>query len=447
MKSYDKYKRLVQIFSSIIMILSATSVYTVVWYRYISPFEQVWFARRGNWMMSALYAVLLMFFFHMYGGFRLGYLEKWNVVYSQILSLLIVNVITYFQISLLSYGFPMPMPFILLMVCDIIAVISWMTIWDMCYKRMFPPRRILLIYKNENGLSLSTKMKQRTDRYNLEEHISISEGMDKILSTVGKYEGVILCDIETSDRNTILKYCFENEIRIYMTPKISDIIVRSAEEMHIFDTPLLLSRNIGLTLEQQILKRIMDICFSVIMLCVLSPVMLIAAAAVKLYDKGPVIYKQKRLTIHGREFFVYKFRSMSTDAEKDGIARLASANDTRITPVGRIIRMCRIDELPQLFNVLEGSMSLVGPRPERPEIAKKYQQELPQFSARLKVKAGLTGYAQIYGKYNTTPYDKLKLDITYIQNFSLLMDLKILILTVKILFIKESTEGVSDEHQ
>ena len=149
------------------------------------------------------------------------------------------------------------------------------------------------------------------------------------------------------------------------------------------------------------------------------------------------------MTIDGREFYIFKFRSMRMDAEKDGIARLASENDDRITPIGKIIRMTRLDELPQLLNVLKGDMSLVGPRPERPEIAREYEAVLPQFKSRLKVKAGLTGYAQIYGKYNTTPYDKLKLDLTYIQNYSFVLDLKLILLTAKILFMKESTEGVS----
>ena len=144
------------------------------------------------------------------------------------------------------------------------------------------------------------------------------------------------------------------------------------------------------------------------------------------------------------EFYIYKFRSMIEDAEKDGQARLATKNDRRITPVGRVIRKVRIDELPQLFNVLSGEMSFVGPRPERPEIIEKYKEDMPEFSYRTKVKAGITGYAQIYGKYNTLPYDKLKLDLYYIENFSVWLDLKLVILTVKILFTPESTEGIAE---
>ena len=176
-----------------------------------------------------------------------------------------------------------------------------------------------------------------------------------------------------------------------------------------------------------------------------SPVMLITAVAVKLYDGGPVLYKQVRLTRHDRKFEIYKFRSMVVDAESDGIAKLARENDDRITPVGRIIRATRIDELPQLFNILKGDMSFAGPRPERPEIMEEYCKEIPEFAFRTRVKAGLTGYAQVYGKYNTTPYDKLKLDLFYISNYSMWTDIKLILMTLKIVLKKDATEGVNEE--
>ena len=141
------------------------------------------------------------------------------------------------------------------------------------------------------------------------------------------------------------------------------------------------------------------------------------------------------------------FRILNHGAEKDGHARLASEKDDRILPVGRFLRATRLDELPQLINILKGEMSVVGPRPERPELAEEIEKELPEFAYRLKVKAGLTGYAQIYGKYNTTSYDKLKLDLTYIRNYSFFLDLKLMIMTPKIMLMKESTEGVMENDE
>ena len=209
-----------------------------------------------------------------------------------------------------------------------------------------------------------------------------------------------------------------------------------------FDTPIYLTREYALKIEQRIAKRLIDLLCSALLLIIASPFMLVTAIAIKVYDGGPVLYKQIRCTIGRREFYILKFRSMKVDAEKDGVARLASKNDSRITPVGRFIRATRIDELPQLLNILKGDMSFIGPRPERPEIIDQYLEDMPEFAFRMKVKAGLAGYAQVYGKYNTTPYDKLKLDLTYIEQYSVWLDLKLMLLTLKILIKPESTEGV-----
>jgi lipopolysaccharide/colanic/teichoic acid biosynthesis glycosyltransferase len=199
-----------------------------------------------------------------------------------------------------------------------------------------------------------------------------------------------------------------------------------------------------MTIEQRFIKRLIDIVCSFLLIIITSPIMLITAILVKIYDGGPVFYKQVRLTKNNKEFKIIKFRSMKVDAEKVGGAQLAKKDDKRITPIGKFIRAVRIDELPQLFNILKGDMTFIGPRPERPEIAAKYIEEMPEFAYRTKVKAGLAGYAQVYGKYNTTPYDKLKLDLTYIENYSTWLDIKLMLLTLKVLFLPDSTEGIEE---
>ena len=270
---------------------------------------------------------------------------------------------------------------------------------------------------------------------------------DKILESYqsGEMNAVMLWDVDSKTRNKLLKFCYMNSIRVYLMPKITDMILLGAEELHIFDSPLLLTREYKLTMEQRFCKRTIDIVCSLILLIITSPIMLLTAIAIKLQDGGPVLYKQVRCTINQREFMIMKFRSMRMDAEKDGKARLASKNDDRITPVGKFIRKCRIDELPQLINILCGDMSFIGPRPERPEIIKQYVEVMPEFVYRMKVKAGLAGFAQVYGKYNTTPYDKLKLDLIYIERYSLWMDIKLMLLTLKVLLWPDSTEGVESE--
>ena len=223
------------------------------------------------------------------------------------------------------------------------------------------------------------------------------------------------------ERNQLLKYCYAAGVRSYSVPKISDVLLRSSDELNLFDTPLLLSRNMGLTVEQHFLKRTEDIVISGIMLVLFSPVFLIASVAIKCTDGGPVFYKQERLTMNGKKFMIYKFRTMVVDAEKMSGPVLATDKDPRVLPIGRLLRATRLDELPQVLNILKGEMSVVGPRPERPELAAEIEKNIPEFAFRLKVKAGLTGYAQVYGKYNTTSYDKLKLDLMYIRKYSLLL--------------------------
>jgi len=304
---------------------------------------------------------------------------------------------------------------------------------------------MLLVHGERDIEDILKKFASRKDKYKIAKCMDVREGLMKLESEIAKgYEAVVLWDIPIPERNRLLKYCYSRSIRVYLMPKIPDVLIKGADAIHLFDTPIFLVREYALTVEQRAAKRMIDIVCALILLVVASPFMLITAILIKCYDKGPVFYKQIRCTMGGREFFILKFRSMRVDAEKDGVARLASKKDPRITPVGRFIRAVRIDELPQLFNILMGDMSFIGPRPERPEIIRQYMEEMPEFAFRMKVKAGLAGYAQVYGKYNTTPYDKLKLDLSYIENYSVWLDLKLMLLTLKILIKPESTEGVED---
>lgn len=445
MKSYEQYKRLIRFFTSIAILAVEVGIYWIAWDRYFSQAAGTPFFRKGDWLMAAVYAILLLFFSRMYGGLKIGYLEKGNVLYSQVLSIILVNVITYLQVALLAKHFLGATPFLVMFGVQVVAICIWTMLANKLFQKLFPPRQMLLVYGNRPSLTLMDKMNCRKDRYRIKQVVHIEVGLERVLELIAEYDAVVICDVPSQIRNQILKYCYGKGIRVYMTPKISDILIRSAEDVNLFDTPLIMARNGRMSIEQAFAKRFMDIVIAGIACVIASPFMLVTALAVKLQDRGPALYKQKRLTINGKEFYVYKFRSMRMDAEKDGVARLASAGDSRITPVGAFIRKVRLDELPQLFNILKGDMSIVGPRPERPEIAAQYEEEMPEFQYRLRVKAGLTGYAQIFGKYNTTPYDKLKLDLHYIQNYSVMLDVKLMVQTVKILFMKESTEGIAAE--
>ena len=445
MKMQEKYKRLVKLLFSLVLTGLITAIYAYVWIYYFNErMLQAPFFRRGNWMMIFLYGVLLVFFMQMYGGYKVGYLKKGNLIYSQILSVVFLNTFTYFQIAVLDKRFYAPTPLVLMTLADAAAIIVWTLIFERLYIWMYPPRRMLMVYGDRSDYHLMEKMNAREDKYEITDMMSYRQGFQTFVDKVKGFDGVIVGDMPSHDRNLILKYCFEEEIRTYAVPKISDILLRSSDDLTLFDSPLLLSRNRGLTIEQEMIKRAVDVVLSLLAAVITLPFFAVIGAAIKLTDGGPVFYRQIRLTKGGKEFEIYKFRTMIQNAEAESGARLASEKDPRILPVGRFLRATRLDELPQIYNILKGDMSIVGPRPERPELAAEIEKEIPEFTYRLKVKAGLTGYAQVYGKYNTTSYDKLKLDLMYIRKYSLLLDVKLIIMTPKIMLLKESTEGVKE---
>lgn len=431
--------------ASAVILTLQTAIFAYVWYRYYAytgVMEENFF-RRGNYVVIGQYALMLYLFYKLYGGFKVGYLRIFDVLFSQILSVLCVNAITYVQLCLIGHWrfYEFIGPIVQMTIFDLIAVVIWIAFTRLIYAKIYPPRRMLLVYGEYSPDGLIRKMATREDKYNIEETISIDYDIVTIKKKISEYNAVILADIPAEIRNKLLKYCFEKNIRCYSIPKISDIMIMSADDIHLFDTSLLLFRNRGLTIEQQFVKRLFDIVVSLLAVVVASPVMLVIAILIKTYDGGPVFFKQQRLTKDGKIFEVYKFRSMRVERPSSEI-QLTRKNDDRITPIGRVIRNIHFDEIPQIFNILKGDMSFVGPRPECPQIAQGYSEIIPEFPFRLKVKAGLTGFAQVYGKYNTTPYDKLKLDLIYIENYSFALDLKLMLLTFKILFQKENTEGI-----
>jgi exopolysaccharide biosynthesis polyprenyl glycosylphosphotransferase len=230
----------------------------------------------------------------------------------------------------------------------------------------------------------------------------------------------------------IITECLTRKKVVYIVPRMFEISLSSARMVQFEDMPAFMVDRLGLTVEQRFFKRLFDIVLSVFGIIVTSPIMLLAAIMVKSSSKGPVIYRQTRITAGNREFDVLKFRTMYDNAEDKTGPVLSSDNDPRITRVGRVLRNLRLDELPQLFNVLKGDMSFVGPRPERPFFVEQFSREIPEYTYRYLVKAGITGYAQIYGKYDTSAEDKLKYDLLYIRDYSLMLDIKLILQTLKV---------------
>ena len=392
---------------------------------------------RGKYVLMGIYFILSLVIIHLCEGFKYGILKIADVLFSQWIAIFIVNVVTYLQLSLMANVMIPAKAMIWLTLGDFVISGIFVYIFFAIYNSHTKASKLLMVYGNKESVSLKLKMDTRTDSYNICRIVSIDEGIDNIIDLLVDYDGIVISDVSAEQRNDLLKYCYMHEIETYITPKISDVIISGGEGIHQFDTPIVLINTTGLTPEQRIVKRFFDVVLCVIAAVVLSPLMLIIAAAIKLEDHGPVFYKQARVTRDGKVFDILKFRSMVEDAEQ----RPATDDDDRITKVGHVIRATRVDELPQLFNIIKGEMSIVGPRPERIEHVQKYTEAIPEFEFRSKVKGGLTGFAQIYGKYNTSAYDKLKLDLMYIENYSFLLDIKLILMTIRIVFKKESTEG------
>jgi len=274
---------------------------------------------------------------------------------------------------------------------------------------------------------------------------SSSSNIHKYLEDV---DVVFLCnDVDLNIKRDVVDRCLTDRKSIYIIPDIYEIALLGSKLNKADDIPMLKLKKLGMTFEQRAAKRFADIIISIIGIILSSPIMLIMAVLIKAYDNGNILYKQERVTVNEKRFNVLKFRTMVMNAEKLSGPVLAGEDDPRITRIGRFMRSTRIDELPQLLNILKGDMSLVGPRPERPYFVEQFKNEIPDFKYRTIVKAGLTGLAQVWGKYTTTPEDKVRYDIIYIKNYSIILDLKLILQTIKIMFMKESSAGLTcEEH-
>lgn len=439
MKILVKFRRTVMITVKVLLVLATTAGFVNGWYTH---YADTTFSARGNYVVILSYLFSFVVFSEIYGGFRIGINRLHEIVYSLSLSALFTNILMYMELSLIARDLLSVTPYVISFIYQIAIIFLGSYCANTIYFTIYKARKMLVIFADDDeGRSVIRKMAKIPERFAIEKGVSVTRTpVEQIKKLIDGYEAVLICEFDKTVKNELLHYCYANRKRTYMLPSSTDVIIRNSDQIQIFDTPLIMCRNSGLRLEHEIIKRFFDILFSVIGIIVLSPLFIIVSLAIKLCDGGPVFFKQNRVTKNGRIFNVLKFRSMIVDADKDG-AKKAENNDDRITPVGKIIRPLRIDEIPQLFNILFGDMSLVGPRPERIENVYEYTKKYPDFDLRHRVKGGLTGYAQIYGRYNTSPEDKLHMDLIYIEQYSPFLDLKLMFMTIKILFMKESTEG------
>ena len=440
---HDYGLRLIKLANVLLVTLPFALVWLLYYVHTVVIFPSIY---RGGGIIL-MFVVLYTFFGRAYDAFLVSLKRVSEMFYAQALSIFFADGFMYLVLWLMSGAFPNIWPALGALAAQLALGAFWCWAANRWYFAHYGGQKTAVIYDVRRGVEDLFGRYGMDQKFDVQMVCTVEECLAGQLSALEDYTAVFLCGVHSHERNVILKYCVANGIVVYIIPRVGDVIMSGSKKIPMFHLPMMRVDRYNPPPEYLVAKRTLDIVLGALLTLLFSPIILVAAAAVKLEDGGPVFYRQIRLTKDGREFRMLKFRSMVVSAEQDGVARLSTGDDDpRITPVGRVLRAHRIDELPQLFNVIGGSMSLVGPRPERPEIAAEYERDMPEFVLRLQCKAGLTGYAQVYGKYNTTPYDKLQMDLMYISKPGIVEDLKILFATLSILFRRESTEGVAPGH-
>lgn len=431
-------------------IIVTIAVFHLFWllFRYSAPVEMGDNDFRYDCFVTFGYGLCLIGLNRVYNSFLLGYRRISALVFTQFLAQLFSTVIIYGVFSVARGHWRSPLWFVPLLLADGLLDIAWSLWGNWLFFRLNPVRNTILVYRREQDKRRFGEIRGKPIErlYRVTRELQYDGHFHGLLQELEGYDAVFVAGVNSRCRNGILKHCKATDTPCLFLPHIGDVIMQEATHIQSFDTPVLYVARSDPKPEYRITKRLFDIVLSLAGIIALSPVMAATALAVRLCDGGPALFRQVRLTRGGRRFTMLKFRSMRLNAEGDGRARLSTgARDDRVTPVGRVIRKYRLDEIPQLVNILMGDMSFVGPRPERPELAEQYYRTIPDFRLRLQVKAGLTGYAQVYGKYNTGPYEKLQFDLLYINNMSILTDIGLLFATVTALFAAESTDGVFED--
>ena len=380
----EKSSYILLIWKLVHFIFSVVSFYTFfLVFRYGKLIGMSHYGFRYNYFAALLYSAFLFFFCKSYNSYMLGYNRIRTLVFGQILAQFFSVVLVYLGVSTVWGYLRSPLIYIPLLFIQLIFDCIWSCFGNYYFYKLHGKKRTLLIYRNilDKRRFGSIEGKPSERMYMITDELQYDGTFIELKEKLKGYDAIFVAGVNSSCRNGILKYCKEENIPGFFLPHVGDMIMQSAMHVQAFDSPVLYVNRKVLSPEYALIKRAFDIVSSGAALLILSPILLITAISIKLYDHGPILYRQTRLTKNGKEFQILKFRSMCVDAEKDGIARLSTGEkDDRITPVGRIVRRYRIDELPQLINIFVGDMSVVGPRPERPEIAEQYYKKHPLMS-------------------------------------------------------------------
>lgn len=394
------------------------------------------------------FVVVGILFLRIYGRYDIGRKKSKPIIYSMSLATFFTDIVVYLQLMIMNTITPSVSAFklgslgalLLTYIVQVIVIVIFVYAGNGLFFKLHDPERCCIVTSSQESLDCIVRAILRFKKqYKIDSIVDYRE--DNLFDIIKNVDTVFIQDVPIVERSRIVRFCYSQKINIYFNPEIEDIVEMNAEYYLLDDVSVLNANVKAWTMEQRIAKKMLDMSLAIVLCIITSPIWLISAIAIKLYDGGPIFFKQKRATIHGWVFEVYKFRTMRENVENHSV----TDHDDRITKPGRILRKTRMDELPQLLNILKGDMSFVGPRPEMLENVAAYEKELPEFKYRLRVKAGLTGYAQIAGKYNTSPKDKLIMDMMYIEQFNIMKDIQLIFQTFIVLLKSDSTEAFKTE--
>lgn len=446
-------KKLRKLETSIIFMLKAMLHFTLFWIFYGIYAKDNWYLLRISRTAAvtiATYLVMSYMFSNIYGRFDVGKRKSKPIVHSLLLAMIFTDIISMLALSVMNtnennnqtFKLEQPVLLIPIVALQLLVIVIFSYGGNALYFKLYEPEKCVIITSSQRSLN---EIFKGIKKYKLQYEVKkVADYRDKKLKEyIADHDTVFVYDVPIKERTEIIEFCYQNMKNVYFNPDMHDVVETSSRHVLLDDVSMFGNYSKGLTLEQRVIKRATDIFMAAIAIIITSPILLVAAICIKLEDGGNIIFKQNRATRNGRIFSVYKLRTMKEDVDNYSVVE----NDDRVTKVGRILRKYRIDEIPQFYNVLKGDMSVVGPRPEMLANIFNYTSELPEFEYRLRVKAGITGYAQIAGKYNTSPKDKLILDLMYIEEYSIWLDAKLVFQTLIVLLKKDSTEAFKREDE
>lgn len=444
---FKKFESTILFIMKLLLFCACAGVFFLI---FGSKFYFMLIPTRTSFITLGVFTLVYMMMSIIYGGFDIGKRKSKPIIYSFVLSVFFTDIAAHFFMCIMNitvvhngkFVYDYPLLLLLTYIIQIFIIVVFTYGGNYLYFSANKPHdSIIITRKGEQTDSIISKIGRYKKQYNITETVFIND--PDILKKIDKADSIFFYNLSVPERNAFVEYCYHCKKDIYYSVELSDIVSLGSHRVYFDDKSMVYAPVKGLTFEQRVIKRIMDLVIAGFGLIITSPIFLITALCIKLEDGGPVFYKQERVTYAGKIFNVIKFRSMKV--EDGSIHKSVTKNDDRITRTGRIIRKFRIDELPQLINVIKSDMSIVGPRPEMVENVEKYTKELPEFAYRQRAKAGLTGMAQIYGKYNTSPKDKLIFDLTYINEYSVWLDIKLIFRTLLVLLTPDkSTEAFED---